>query len=189
MKENLEIIVALIAIFSAAGGLLWRLHRKYVKPFLLKIDNIDKQFRPNGGSSFHDKLTRVDGKIDGLDDHLKILTKVFNSTLYLDPNPIFKADAKGSCIFVNYAWLKLTGYTGQEEAYGIGWINAIYQEDKALVLDEWERCVETESLFNMQYRYMHRVTKEITKVHCRTTVIRDTKKKAIQIIGLVEVLL
>lgn len=70
----------------------------------------------------------------------------------ISPVGIFRADARGCCIFVNECWCELTGLS-VEKALGSGWEKALHPDDAPLVAAEWQRSCVTGERFGMEYRY------------------------------------
>ena len=66
----------------------------------------------------------------------------------------WSADALGSCEVVSTNW---TAGTGQafEHALGLGWLDAVHSEDRAMVIDTMRAAIETRRGFYLHYR-LHR---------------------------------
>jgi diguanylate cyclase (GGDEF)-like protein/PAS domain S-box-containing protein len=66
----------------------------------------------------------------------------------------WSADALGSCEVVSTNW---TAGTGQafEHALGLGWLDAVHSEDRAMVIDTMRAAIETHRGFYLHYR-LHR---------------------------------
>ena len=67
----------------------------------------------------------------------------------------WSADALGSCEVVSTNW---TAGTGQafEHALGLGWLDAVHSEDRAMVIDTMRAAIEARRGFYLHYR-LHRV--------------------------------
>ncbi len=68
------------------------------------------------------------------------------------PVGLFRTDKNGHCVYVNAKWREISGMTN-EEALGKGWITAIHEDDREMVFDEWNCCVESHQEFSMEYRF------------------------------------
>lgn len=54
---------------------------------------------------------------------------------------IFLTDLKGNLTYVNEKWYEFTGMS-EEDALGLGYLNALYSEDKEYVIREWQSVLE-----------------------------------------------
>ena len=68
------------------------------------------------------------------------------------PVGVFRADSIGHCTYVNERWCELTGLRAAE-AFGTGWTKAIHPEDRAAVVEEWQRMTQGGVPFRCEYRY------------------------------------
>jgi PAS domain S-box-containing protein len=71
------------------------------------------------------------------------------------PTGIYVTDAKGRCTYVNEHWSRMAGLT-VGEAMGDGWINGIHPEDREEVFSNWNRMVESEGNWGLEYRFRDR---------------------------------
>ncbi len=69
------------------------------------------------------------------------------------PVGIFRTDVNGNCVYVNKHWCELSGLTS-DQAQGAGWINALHQDDRQRVIDEWVRSCRENDRFDCEYRYV-----------------------------------
>lgn len=68
------------------------------------------------------------------------------------PVGLFRTDKDGNCVYVNAKWREIAGMS-TEEALEDGWINAIHIDDREMVLNEWNNCVQEGRDFSMEYRF------------------------------------
>jgi|GEM_PF-4701244 len=68
------------------------------------------------------------------------------------PVPVFYADARGRCIYVNSQWSALTGLPRQE-AYGDGWSHAVHPEERRRMLRRWHQGITRGRPFSEECRY------------------------------------
>ncbi len=71
------------------------------------------------------------------------------------PSLVYVTDAKGECIYVNRRWREAAGMTS-EEAYGNGWLNAVHEDDREKIAEQWQRSVQSEGLWGFEYRFKNR---------------------------------
>lgn len=149
---------------------------------LSKLESrFEKETHTNGGSTLKDDLKSIKNQ-------LLLHTKTEESLLYLDLNPIFRADADGDFTFVNYKYLQIGGFTTQEDALGKGWLKSVHIEDRDRVEKEWEMAIDSESIFESSYRCYNQLTGKVLMVSLRTTPVRDGNKEVISYIGVVQIL-
>jgi two-component system, cell cycle sensor histidine kinase and response regulator CckA len=60
------------------------------------------------------------------------------------PVGIFRADARGHCIYVNARWCQITGLSFAQ-SLDVGWIDALHADDREFVLTEWQRLIAPRS--------------------------------------------
>ena len=156
-----------------------------LKALALQVSKLEGRFEKethtNGGSSLKDDLKSIKNQ-------LLLHTKTEESLLYLDLNPIFRADADGDFTFVNYRYLQIGGFTTQEDALGKGWLKSVHIDDRDRVEREWKECIEAESVFETSYRCYNQLTGKMLMVSVRTTPVRDGNKEVISYIGVVQIL-
>ena len=97
------------------------------------LSSLAKQFETNGGSSLKD---RVEAIFDAVED----LSAVNSVSLNLVPYAFFRADADGNVNWVNRSFTHETDLS-ERDAYGLGWLNAVSEEDRARVRTEWSASV------------------------------------------------
>ncbi|MBT1705113.1 PAS domain S-box protein [Chryseosolibacter indicus] len=70
------------------------------------------------------------------------------------PVGIYQTDDKGFCTYVNKVWAEIAGMN-PEDAYGSGWGNAIYSEDKDAVFNAWAEYVNNGKPFDKEFRFLN----------------------------------
>ena len=105
----------------------------------------------------------------------------FRSLAEHAPVGIFETDKSGLCIYVNKRWCEITGLN-PHGAFGNGWANAIYEEDRLRVFDEWGKSVDEQREFNLEYRFNNQKD-GVRWVNGRATAVRDDGNKILGFIG------
>ncbi|MCG9885486.1 MAG: PAS domain S-box protein [Cyanobacteria bacterium] len=67
------------------------------------------------------------------------------------PVGIFRTDLEGNCLYVNERWCELSGLS-PERARWMGWIDAIYPDDRGAVLTSWHTATQHQLPFELEYR-------------------------------------
>ncbi len=119
-----------------------------------KIDRIELELKPNGGSSIHDAINRIESKVGLQDQKLLALLKSM-------PYGTFITDSLGNWIDVNLTLCRITERT-ESELKGNDWMNWIHEDDKEDVMAEWERAVKNKMVFNMNMIYTTPTGQEIS---------------------------
>lgn len=70
----------------------------------------------------------------------------------ISPVGIFRTDSLGNCIYVNQKWLEITGLS-LEAALGEGWVKALHADDLDEVVSTWDKYVNNNSQFHMEFRF------------------------------------
>lgn len=68
------------------------------------------------------------------------------------PAGVFRADADGTCSYVNGRWCEMAGITADRAISG-GWIQAIHPDDRMKVVDAWHTSVRDRRRFFMEFRF------------------------------------
>jgi PAS domain S-box-containing protein len=76
------------------------------------------------------------------------------------PVGIFRTDAQGNCVYVNRQWCEMTGISF-EQSLGAGWLEALHPDDRDRVLTTWQRAVQDNLPFDLEYRFQRPDRKNI----------------------------
>ena len=82
---------------------------------------------------------------------LRASERLFFTLAAAAPVGIFRADAAGDLIFVNQVWQDLFGMSAKV-ARDQGWAVALHSDDRATVVEQWNRAVRNREVFNAEYR-------------------------------------
>lgn len=140
------------------------------------VKKLTKEIMPNDGSSLSDKIRAMETRLTIIDQSTNVMADV-------RPHPLFKTDDKGHPIFLNRAWLSLTGLSASD-AQGDGWINAIWPEDRKHIYEEWEAAIEQERDFSHDLR-MKRADGSPVWVSCTARVMKDVQGKVVGWYGVI----
>jgi PAS domain S-box-containing protein len=76
--------------------------------------------------------------------------KLFHTIARVSPVGLFRTDSEGRYIYVNEYWSDITGLSA-EEAYGEGWVKALFPADKERVLNEWHLAAQRDLPFESEF--------------------------------------
>ena len=141
-------ILGTIVGILGSGTALWKWP---ISPVMRWFKNTNKlwndiafEFKPNGGSSMKDAITRIETRQLIKDQRDRALD---NDTLY----GIWEADETGRYTHVNRTYNRISG-TLTEDLLNYGWINTIYPPDRLAITQEWELAREQHREFYGEYR-------------------------------------
>lgn len=107
----------------------------------------------------------------------------FAALTQASPTGVFQTDPDGSCIFVNERWCVLAGITS-DQAMGNGWIQVLHPDDRDEVYTEWQRSVQEQRPFSLEYRFL-RPDGKVTWLYGQSRVMQDTSGSVIGYVGTV----
>lgn len=137
----------------------------------LTPDTIDRlvkmaeQFRPNGGDSMFDRLTRIEMQLLGLQSRLNVNDASRRASMNASGLAYWESDAKGACVFATKKLADIIG-VAPEDAHGDGWATNLHPEDSEEVYNAWRRAVEQQRAFTKTYRFV--VGEETRTVQAQT---------------------
>lgn len=135
---------------------------------LKQNEKILQELYTNDGSSLRDTINRLDRRQIILNDRiLGILDR--------DDMAIFETDNKGQFIWVNSAYLSMSGRT-LPDLIGHGWINSVLETDRNRVITEWDRAIEEQRTFEMTFSFQHQYTDRITLAFVKATPNRSANE-------------
>lgn len=168
---NIELIISL----TGGSGILGILWKYIIKPRLImikkmydqlnqlsealpKIQEIYSEIKPNGGASLRDAVNRIESTVNKQRLYTKTLIKSF-------PGGTFNADEVGGLADVNKNVCTLLGRT-ESELLKDNWVKWIHPEDRSAVITEWARCLDHNSDFDMDFRFVlpDRTSKKVSMV-------------------------
>jgi len=107
------------------------------------LEDIAKDFKPNGGNSLRDVVNRIELRMDIIDERYKLLVE-------LEDLGIFEADKDGRYTWVSEGWMKITNMSSVD-ASNFGWLAGVNSNDRGRVSLEWEMAITQERQFSIKY--------------------------------------
>jgi PAS domain S-box-containing protein len=142
---------AFLGAIVAIGGSVYTIWSKIIRPvvnWLRKmaglLETMEKEFKPNGGSSMRDAINRIELRQIIADQRVKALD---NDSI----RGVWEADQEGKLIHTNRTYQRIVGSTA-EALDGFGWVNTIHPEDRESVMKEWDSAVKQQREFYGVFR-------------------------------------
>jgi PAS domain-containing protein len=141
-------------------------------PALLFTANwIRKKFKPT--FKHIKRITEVSDRVDKIEKDLDLVKKRQTALIEVDNRPIFILNGKGEVIKVNSAWLDMTEMKSEKEALGFGYLQAIPEDDREMMVERNELFVEHPSVFSGEIRFLKVKSKQIITAYCRSEPIKN----------------
>lgn len=136
-------------------------------PFIIMEQNtqILKELYPNGGGSLRDAINQLHMRQTMINDRLL-------NIMDHDKTPIFETDSNGAIVWVNNAYIIVTGRPMQE-LLGYGWINGVYEPDRERVSTQWDLAIEEKRTFELTYSYQN-IDGSVYTAFVRATPVRSS---------------
>lgn len=116
------------------------------------LEEILKEYKPNGGGSMRDALNRLEDRITRTQQYTKLILRMHRISDEYQGLATFVTDEEGRCTYANSHYLDIVGLTF-EEMREYGWKNAMEAEEKERVWDQWLEAVEEQRDFHMAVNY------------------------------------
>ncbi len=98
------------------------------------------------------------------------------------PVGIFLTDPQGRCHYVNQRWCEMAGIS-LAQALDEGWMERLHPDDRQRVTDAWEKMVQAEGQWELEYRFLS-PEGNVTWVLGRATALRDARGRISGYIGI-----
>ncbi len=131
------------------------------------------------------KLKDVQKELDSLKKRMHLREEEMSALLHIMKMPMFINNEKMELIWVNAAWLELTGFRDPEDAYGVGYLRAVperYHKQYAEIAEQMKRHPFTFT-GTVIMRNIENPEKEIP-CFCRTRDISDESGNLVKILGI-----
>ncbi len=138
------------------------------------LEQISKDFKPNGGNSLRDVVDRIEKNVYLGEQKYKAIVEFQNIG-------IFETDKDGKYTWVSDKWLEITNQSWLD-ASNNGWVAQVSSEDRDKVWHEWENAVRQARQFSMKFK-MHKKTDGIKNVSSFAIPVKDKDGKVISYLG------
>jgi len=139
------VVTTLCAAIAAIARFSWKGWQSFKT-----VSEIAKEFKPNGGSSFRDRL-------DKLQDTMDSIGTMNNVCLDLIQFPLLKADKDGHVFWVNRQFIH-EAEVSETEVMGLGWLNLVADDHRETVKSQWLSAVEDARSLNVEFEVVHGCT-------------------------------
>jgi PAS domain S-box-containing protein len=135
-----------------------------------RVDAIHKQVYPNGGHSLSDQMTANLRMTQGVKVTVGelaaqiALAQAYHRALAEDAYAgLMECDAEGRFLRANAQWYRWTGLE-ERQAAGGGWLNAVHEEDRERIREDYWGAVEHADQFLGRFRFRHALTGQLAAV-------------------------
>lgn len=184
----------IIAILIGLGAILKAIHTYIFKPIMEKIKKkktrdekldaiidtvaeIKNQFFKNGGSTIKDQLNRMEIRQLFNDQTSKLTVDALGVGLWQSNELGLRTDNSPSLC-------KILGRS-ESELRGNNWKSWIHPDDRDRVINEWMRCVASQSEFSVTYKFITRDNNIINLESHASPVIDNIRDRFVGFIGIV----
>lgn len=148
---------------SASAALVWVTRKmilgaKQARDMMDVLGRLEKEFRPNGGTSLKDAVTSLNKDVKEMKDEVALIRKAVKkngaqywASIATSRIPTFETDEHGLCTRVNPSMLRLSQRVA-EEWQGNGWVVSIHPEDREKISNSWALAVRQHRNFEETYR-------------------------------------
>jgi len=144
-----------------------RARLKRVSTAFNSVEAIEKQMFPNGGSSMRDVVDRTSTLMKEMAKDVSMSVAQNRSLFEQSEVGMFEGDDDGEIVWANRALRQLTGMR-LEQLVGSGWINAVHDEDRRRVENDWRLATAQRRPFIAMFRLTHIRTGAIVEVYCES---------------------
>lgn len=145
---------------ATTGGLLYSAYKFVVRPthrFIRSVRQfvaqhqqifmiVQKELRPNAGSSLRDVVHRIDDQLTRLESRGQTIVR--HSKM-----PVWETDAAGRYLYVSNDFAAML-HRLPEDMYGHGWLNAVCPDDRVNVEDAWFDAIRQRRDFLHEITYV-----------------------------------
>lgn len=134
------------------------------------------------------KIIKNAQEIDRLVISVDELNKIQDAIIEIHRSPIYFTDKDGGIIYVNTAWVEMTGFTNAEDAYGMGYMRAVSDEDEQDIMKINQTYYKHPTDIEGFVVFVNLRTK--TRIPCkyRSKVVKNDKGEFIKGIGILEII-
>jgi PAS domain S-box-containing protein len=159
---------AALFLYRKAWGPAYRYVRDKMRRVTTALDSVERisdQMFPNGGSSMRDAVDRMSKMMLDMSKDVSMSVAQNRSLFEQSDLGMFEGNEEGAVVWANRALRKLSGMR-LEQLVGSGWINAVHDDDRRRVENDWMLCTGNRRPFLSMFRITHIGTGASTSVHC-----------------------
>ena len=114
--------------------------------------------------------------------------RMLDAIIEIHRSPIYFTDKDGGMIYANTAWVELTGFTNVEDAYGMGYMRAVSDEDEQEIMQINQTYYKHPSDLEGIVVFVNLRTKLRIPCKFRSKVVRTDAGEFIMGIGILEII-
>lgn len=144
-----------------------------------EIKRISDQVRPNGGSSLHDVMRRVENR-------QLLADRISDAMLEDAPHGIFRCTLEGENTMVNRTYCRGVGASDKSELLRYGWKNFLHPDYADEYQRRWSAALADQRDLETTLVLRHSITHEAVEVTCRIYIVRDHENRPLICVGSVD---
>ncbi|WP_197047460.1 PAS domain-containing sensor histidine kinase [Planktothrix serta] len=90
-------------------------------------------------------------ELEKINQTLKISLQHYQDLMQACPVGLFETDVTGHCLYINDYGCRITGRP-PSDALNWGWVDGIYPDDRARLIQEWSSAIQNQQSFSLEYR-------------------------------------
>jgi PAS domain S-box-containing protein len=156
------------------------LHRtaKRVVVALDSVETIRKEMFPNGGGSMRDTVNATARAVANVAKDVSMSVAQNRSLAEQSGIGMAEGDADGEIVWTNRALRQMSGLRA-EQIVGSGWINAVHDDDRRRVENDWRLASQQLRPFISSFRFAHIGTGATTPVYCEASPVFHERDRVV----------
>lgn len=152
-------ITTLAIFFRRLTGLIWRVIASPVRWFKEQSEAarltrvVAAEVTTNGGGSLKDAVRRIETRCERVEESLVASGQRLKALLTDGADGMFELDAKGGLVWANRTLCRLLGKQS-DELVGRGWERCVAADERADVIEEWDRSVRVDRELAMNIHFV-----------------------------------
>jgi len=118
------------------------------------------------------RINKIDAKLNDMQAGIALSTSLSRVTWRCIDRPIWQTDADGHFVHINPYMQRMLA-RNDDEILGDNWRSMVHEEDREMVMREWDNSIKFRREFNLTYRLVSASGVPI-KVHAQTFRLHDT---------------
>lgn len=159
---------AVLFLYRKAMSPMFDYVKKKIRRVTMALDSVEaihKEVFANGGGSLRDSVDRTAVMVERVAKHVSMSIAQNRSLFEQTDVGMFEGDEEGEVVWANRALRQMSGMRA-EQITGSGWINAVHDDDRRRVENDWRLASAQQRAFISMFRLTHVGTGLTISVQC-----------------------